>query len=88
MPQRTVAVGSSQGLHARPATLFVQAATATGLSVTVAAKGKDPVNAGSLLAVMTLGVKHGEEVTIAAEGEGADAALESLAELLASELDA
>ncbi|MFL1377441.1 MULTISPECIES: HPr family phosphocarrier protein [unclassified Nocardiopsis] len=87
MPQRTVAVGSAQGLHARPATLFVQAATATGLPVTVAAVGKDPVNAGSLLAVMTLGVKHGEEVTIAAEGEGADAALESLAELLASELD-
>lgn len=88
MPQRTVAVGSAQGLHARPATLFVQAATATGLPVTVAAAGKDPVNAGSLLAVMTLGVSHGDEVTIAAEGEGADAALDSLAELLASELDA
>ncbi|MFD6095879.1 HPr family phosphocarrier protein [Nocardiopsis flavescens] len=87
MPQRTVAVGSAQGLHARPATLFVQAATATGLPVTIAAEGKDPVNASSMLAVMTLGAKHGDEVTLTAEGEGADAALDSLAELLASELD-
>ena len=87
MPQRTVTIGSAQGLHARPATLFVQAVTATGLPVTIATAGKEPVNAGSMLAVMTLGAAHGDEVTITAEGEGADAALDSLAQLLASELD-
>ncbi|MDE3720812.1 HPr family phosphocarrier protein [Nocardiopsis sp. N85] len=87
MSQRTVAVGSVLGLHARPATLFVQAVNATGLPVTVAGEGQDPVDARSLLAVMSLGVKHGEEVTLATEGENADEALDSLAELLASDLD-
>lgn len=88
MATRTVRIASSVGLHARPASLFVQAATATGLPVTVA-KGDDPaVDARSILAVMALGAKHGEEVTLSAEGDGADAALDSLVELLARDLDA
>ncbi|MBB6118231.1 HPr family phosphocarrier protein [Nocardiopsis algeriensis] len=89
MPQRTAAVGSVLGLHARPATLFVQAVNATGLPVTIAAGDRDPVDARSLLAVMSLGVKHGDEVTLACEdGENADKALDELAALLASDLDA
>jgi phosphocarrier protein len=38
--------------------------------------------------VMAMGAKHGETVTLSAEGEGADAALDSLVELLARDLDA
>jgi len=88
MPSRTVAIASSVGLHARPAALFVQAATATGLPVTIA-KGDDaPIDARSILAVMALGAKHGETVTLSAEGEGADAALDSLVALLSRDLDA
>jgi len=37
---------------------------------------------------MALGAKHGEEVVLTAEGDGADAALESLVELLSRDLDA
>lgn len=88
MPQRTVAVASSVGLHARPAMLFTQAVAAAGVPVTIARTDGDPVDASSILMVMALGVAHGEEVTLAAEGEGAEAALDELVALLATDLDA
>jgi phosphocarrier protein len=45
------------------------------------------VNAASILGVLSLGVGHDEQVTLAAEGEGAEAALEELAKLLETDLD-
>lgn len=88
MSTRQVSIASAVGLHARPASLFVQAATAAGLPVTIAKEGGNQVDARSILLVMALGVKHGETVTLAAEGEGADAVLDSLVELLSRDLDA
>ncbi|HMR22665.1 HPr family phosphocarrier protein [Micropruina sp.] len=88
MATREVAIGSSVGLHARPASIFVQAATATGLPVTIAKAGGNPVDARSILGVMALGAKNGEVVTLSAEGDGADAALDSLVALLERDLDA
>jgi len=88
MSQRTVTIASSVGLHARPAALFVQAATATGLPVQISKPGEEPVDACSILGVMALGAKHGEEVTLTADGDGADAALNGLVELLSRDLDA
>ena len=86
--ERTVTIASSVGLHARPAALFVQAATATGLPVKINKVGDAPVDARSILAVMALGAKFGEEVVLTAEGDGADAALDGLVELLSRDLDA
>ncbi|PSK95678.1 phosphocarrier protein HPr [Murinocardiopsis flavida] len=88
MPQRTATIGSSVGLHARPATLFVQAATKSGLAVTIAKEGGDPVDARSLLAVMALGAGHGDKVVLSADGEGADEGLAELGTLLETDLDA
>lgn len=88
MPERTVAVASASGLHARPAALFVQAAKAQAVKVTIRTGDKGPVPAHSTLHVMSLAAGHGAEVTIAAEGEGADEALDALAALLATDLDA
>jgi phosphocarrier protein len=88
MPTRTVAVASRVGLHARPAALFTQAVTAAGIPVTIATDGRPPVDAASILMVMALAVPHGQEVTLAAEGETADAVLDELAVLLATDLDA
>lgn len=87
MPERTVTVVSSVGLHARPASLFAQAAAKTGVLVTLTSAAGKTVNAASILGVLSLGVGHGEQVTIAAEGDGSDAALDSLAELLNTDLD-
>lgn len=88
MSERTVIIGSKVGLHARPAKLFTQAAAASGVKVLIA-KGDAPgVDASSILRVMALAVKHGEEVTISAEGDDADAVLDRLADMLATDLDA
>lgn len=88
MASRQVAIGSAVGLHARPASLFVQAATATGIPVTISKEGGNPVDARSILGVMALGAKNGEVVTLTADGDGAEAALDSLVALLERDLDA
>jgi phosphocarrier protein HPr len=87
MPSRTVIVGSASGLHARPAALFVAAAGAQPVPVTIRTGDKKPVPARSMLSVLSLGATFGTEVTIEAEGDGADAALDELAALLARDLD-
>ncbi|HVQ88868.1 MAG TPA: HPr family phosphocarrier protein [Actinomycetes bacterium] len=88
MAERTVEVASSVGLHARPAALFTQAAAAAGVAVTIGRPGDEPVNAASVLGVLSLGVSHGEQVVLAADGEGADDALQQLVDLLSQDLDA
>jgi phosphocarrier protein HPr len=87
MNERQVRVGSKVGLHARPASLFAKAVADAGVPVQIAKDGQPPVNARSLLNVLTLGVKYGELVTLYAEGEDADAALDELAAMLGRELD-
>ena len=87
MPERRVAVGSKVGLHARPAALFVQAAAKQPVKVTIAKVGGDPVDARSILSVLALDARGGDEVVLVAEGEGADQALDELAALVARDLD-
>ncbi|WP_031162490.1 HPr family phosphocarrier protein [Streptosporangium roseum] len=83
MAERQVTVEAEVGLHARPAATFVQTATKAQLDVTVAKGGGQPVNAKSILAVLSLDVRQGDTVVIKAEGEGADEILDQLA-LIAS----
>lgn len=85
MPDRFVTVASPVGLHARPAALFVQAVQQTGLAVRLSRGDGRSADARSILAVVTLDVRHGEQVRIHAEGEGADQALDRLVELLSHE---
>ncbi|MGW4630534.1 HPr family phosphocarrier protein [Streptomyces rubiginosohelvolus] len=87
MHQQTVVIGSRSGLHARPASLFVKAAARQPVKVTIAREGRDPVDARSMLAVLALAAPYGEAVVLSAEGDGAQAAVEELAELLAQDFD-
>ena len=87
MPERRVTVGWAEGLHARPAAILVRAATATGVPVTIAKGDGTPVNAASMLAVLGLGAQGGEEIVLASDAEGADAALDRLAKLVAEGLE-
>jgi len=87
MSTRTVTVASSVGLHARPASLFAQAAAKVGVPVTLTSAAGKSVNAASILGVLSLGIGHGETVTLSADGDGADAALDTLAEVLNTDLD-
>jgi phosphocarrier protein len=87
MAERRVVVGSRIGLHARPAAVFVQAATAQGVAVRITAANGKSADATSLLGVLSLGAKGGEEVVLQAEGDGAEAALEALAAVVTQDHD-
>jgi phosphocarrier protein HPr len=87
MAERRVLIASSVGLHARPASLFVQLAARQPVRVKIAKQGSDPVDARSILSVLALDARHGDAVTLLAEGEGAEAALGELAALLETDLD-
>lgn len=87
MEERRATVGSRVGLHARPASLFVQAAARQTVRVTIGKPGGDPVNARSILSVLSLDVHGGEDVVLHAEGDGAAAALETLAAILETDHD-
>jgi phosphocarrier protein HPr len=87
MADRTVTIASSHGLHARPASLFVQEVTSSGLVVELT-KGDKKINAASILGVISLGIQHGDEVTLHAEGETAESVLDGLAAFLGTDHDA
>lgn len=70
------------GLHARPAAMFVKAASEASVPITVGRPGQAPVDAKSILAVMGLGAKAGEEVVLTADGDGAEEVLAGLKTLL------
>ncbi len=84
---RTVRIGSSHGLHARPAKLFATAAKDAGVPITIAKDAGAPVNAASILGVISLGIEQGDYVTLTVDGDNADAVLDTLAELLATDHD-
>lgn len=86
MVSTTAVIGSTSGLHARPASLFAQAAAKTGLAVTISKGGKS-VNAASVLGVLTLGASQGDEIELTVEGDNEQAVLEGLAALLTANLD-
>jgi phosphocarrier protein HPr len=88
MAERRVVVGSRVGLHARPAALFVQAAAKLPVAVQVAKEGSDPVSARSILSVLGLDIRGGQEIVLTAEGDGAEQALDELAAVAAKDLDA
>ncbi|MDQ3155840.1 MAG: HPr family phosphocarrier protein [Actinomycetota bacterium] len=84
MATKTVTVGSTVGLHARPAALIAQAASAASSAVTLAKEGKPPVDAGSALLIMTLGAACGDKVTVESDDE---ALLAEIASLVEQDLD-
>ena len=85
MPSKTVTVGSSVGLHARPAALIAEAVSKSGVPVTLATPGGNAIDAGSPLMIMTLGAKQGTEVTVSSDDE---AVLGQIADMVATDLDA
>jgi phosphocarrier protein len=88
MASTRVTIGSPVGLHARPARLLVEAAGKQASKVKIGRSEDSLVDAASILAVMSLGISGGEEVVLTAEGDGAEAALAQIADLLAQDLDA
>ncbi len=84
MAEATIPVKHKVGLHARPASLFVQTAAKFSSKIQVknlTTNGKF-VDAKSIIMVLTLGVMRDHEVVIQADGTDADAALEALKSLI------
>ncbi|TKR26829.1 HPr family phosphocarrier protein [Cellulomonas hominis] len=71
--ERSVVVAIAEGLHARPAALFVAEAGKQPVPVTVRKGDAAPVQAASILGIMTLGAAAGETLVLATETDGPDA---------------
>ncbi|GAA0731038.1 HPr family phosphocarrier protein [Sphingomonas japonica] len=78
---RTVRIVNKRGLHARASAKFVTLAAAQPTSVTVEKDGAS-VTGTSIMGLMMLGAAMGDDVTIRAEGDGAEAAVAALADLV------
>ncbi|MFJ7752135.1 phosphocarrier protein HPr [Peribacillus muralis] len=81
MVEKTFTVTAETGIHARPATLLVQAAGKFDSEINLAYKEKK-VNLKSIMGVMSLGIGKDAEITISAEGSDENDALNTLADTL------
>ena len=81
MITREVTVKNNVGLHARPATFFIQKANSFKCSIWVEKEDRR-VNAKSLLGVLYLGVTEGTTITLIADGADESAALKCLADMI------
>ena len=82
--EKTVVIKNKQGLHARPAALFVQIANKFNSDITVS-KGRHKVNGKSIMGIMMLEAGSGSKVTMVASGDDAEQAVKELEILLTSE---
>lgn len=83
MVSQSVIVLNKTGIHARPASLFVNTASGFKADIKVFKNGKSAI-AKSLLGILALGISQGSEITISAEGEDEQAAVTSLVKLVES----
>ena len=83
MTQKTITIENKTGIHARPASIFVQTATKFKSKIQLQAKGKT-IDAKSILIIMSMGLVKGTEVTIIADGPDEAEAVKALKDLIDS----
>ena len=81
MTEATTTIENKTGIHARPASVFVQKASSFKSKVQLKAKGKT-VDAKSILMIMSMGLVKGTEITICADGPDEAAAVQELKALV------
>ena len=79
-----VVIKNSQGLHARPAAMFVQIASKYNANVALQ-KGEERVNGKSIMGILTLGIEQNSKVVLEADGDDADEVVAELKQLLTKE---
>ncbi|WP_331274107.1 HPr family phosphocarrier protein [Capillibacterium thermochitinicola] len=77
-----VTIKNKSGLHARPAAIFMEKAQQFASQVYLARPGEEPVNAKSIMGILTLGLEKGSTIEISAEGPDAEAAVAELVKLV------
>ena len=85
MKQFTYTIKDELGVHARPAGLLVKLAKKYASKVTIEKNGKT-CDMRKLMAVMGLGIKQGQEITLRCEGEQEAEAMEALSDFLQKNL--
>lgn len=83
MVSKTIIVENQVGLHARPATFFIQKSNEFKSSIWIDKEGRK-VNAKSLLGVLSLGITKGTQIEIIADGDDEEAAVDALHALIES----
>lgn len=86
MKEFTYIITDPVGMHARPAGRLVSLAKTFTSKITVAKADGKSVNAVKLMAMMGLGIKTGEPITVTAEGEDEDKAIEAVETFLRENL--
>lgn len=86
MVTKSVTINNQVGLHARPATFFIQKANEFRCSIWVE-KDDRKVNAKSLLGVLSLGIVCGTTINLIADGSDEQQAVDTLAELVNSQFE-
>ncbi|MDR2931984.1 MAG: HPr family phosphocarrier protein [Oscillospiraceae bacterium] len=81
MVRKKVMIRNKQGLHARPANLFVKACMQYPCDIFVR-KGEKEINAKSILHIMTAGISHGTEIELLCNGPNENEALDALLSLI------
>ena len=87
MVEKRVTVTNRLGIHARPATLLVQAASRFGSDIFLSKGDVSRINGKSIMGVMMLAAEQGAEILIEAEGDDAQEAVDSVAELLGGDFE-
>ena len=81
---KKLTVKNKQGLHARPAALFVQVANKFNSRISVK-RGDEKVNGKSIMGILMLGAEKDSEITIEAEGDDAQMAISDLEKVVVTE---
>lgn len=84
MVEKEATVGPTEGLHARPAAIFVREAKKYASEIKISHGGRE-ANAKSSLQILTVGAKKGDVIAIRAEGEDAEQATDALVEVISRE---
>lgn len=80
MVEHKVTIKNRAGIHARPSAMLVQAAKDFKSNIYLE-KGTDRINGKSIMGILTLGASYGTEITVIAEGEDEQTALEAMVRL-------
>lgn len=85
--ERKIIVKNKTGLHARPAAIFVQIANKFESEITII-KDEQEVNGKSIMGILMLAAERGAEITIIAEGDDAEKAVEELSSIVLRDIEA
>ena len=82
--QADITIKNPQGLHARPAAMFVQVASKYNSNITIQ-KGDERVNGKSIMGILTLGIEKNSRIILEVDGDDADEVMAELTALLTKE---